>query len=117
MRVFRRPEELHVLPSEMRRLLERRLRQLGALDTWGECILVEPGEGIPGLDQQLGGWLVSESGAAVRHDEGLTHPPGPSREEQGLYEDRATSRRAANSQTGACTRAPAGGSDSSIVYA
>ena len=73
MRVFRRPEELHVLPSEMRRLLARRLRQLGAPDTWGECILVEPGEGIPGLDQQLGGWLVSESGTmvSVRATQGL----------------------------------------------
>jgi hypothetical protein len=45
MRVLRHPGELSALPSELRRLLERRLRQLQS-DDWGEFILVEPGDGL-----------------------------------------------------------------------
>ena len=42
MRILRHPGELSALPNELRRLLERRLRQLRS-DDWGEFILVEPG--------------------------------------------------------------------------
>ena len=75
MRVLRHPGELTALPSELRRFLERRLRQLRS-DDWGEFILVEPGDGLSDLDRQCGGWLVSESGEFDPPYEWLAHHPG-----------------------------------------
>ena len=75
MRVLRHPGELSALPSELRRLLERRLRQLQS-DDWGEFILVEPGDGLSDLDRQFGGWLMSESGIFDPPYEWLAHHPG-----------------------------------------
>lgn len=74
MRVLRHPGELSALPFELRRLLERRLHQLQS-DDWGEFILVEPGDGLPELDRQFGGWLVSESGEFDPPYEWLAHHP------------------------------------------
>ena len=75
MRVLRHRGELTALPNELRRLLERRLRQLQS-DDWGEFILVEPGDGLSDLDRQCGGWLVSESGEFDPPYEWLAHHPG-----------------------------------------
>ena len=75
MRVLRHPGELSSLPNELRRLLERRLRQLQS-DDWGEFILVEPGDGISELDRRFGGWLLSESGEFDPPYEWLAHHPG-----------------------------------------
>ena len=72
MRVLRHPGELSALPLELRRLLERRLHELQS-DDWGEFILVEPGDGLPELDGQFGGWLVSESGVFDPPYEWLAH--------------------------------------------
>jgi hypothetical protein len=74
MRVLRHPGELSALPFELRRLLERRLRQLQS-DDWGEFILVEPGDGLDELDRQCGGWLVSASGTFDPPYEWLAHHP------------------------------------------
>ena len=74
MRVVRHPGELSALPNELRRLLERRFRELQS-DDWGEFILVEPGDGLPELDDQFGGWLVSESGEFDPPYEWLAHHP------------------------------------------
>ncbi len=75
MRVLRHPGELSALPNELRRLLERRFRQLQS-DDWGEFVLLEPGDGLLELDDQFGGWLVSESGEFDPPYEWLAHHPG-----------------------------------------
>jgi hypothetical protein len=75
MRVLHHPGELSALPNELRRLLERRFRQLQS-DDWGEFILVEPGDGLSELDRRFGGWLLSESGEFDPPYEWLAHHPG-----------------------------------------
>ncbi len=76
MRVLRHPGELSGMSSALRRLLERRFRQLGPPDNWGEFILVEPGDGLSELARQLCGYLVSESGEFDPLYEWLAHHPG-----------------------------------------